>query len=247
MLIMLASVVWSQGEQANYDQEFVPTQPEQLKSDLWDASSDPLRLYDLIRRGDQQKQSSFVYDTLNAMRKKKPDNAVVLAAYCFAYKIAQGEYDEPSRRQFRSFTPLDEEQYVNTLLKAYRLNPSLWLTYAVEGHSLMDSPYADRKALALLKTAVKLAPDISYTHTLLGEAYAVYDTPYQSFQKAAYQYQTARHLQPVSAHNADLLFDLYDVRLPDHKKAEDAKQYLLSTVPPGYQFKPNFQARLAKY
>ena len=246
ILIFIGSVSFSQSLQPNYDQEFLPIQSKTLELDLLNANDDPERMYSLIRRGDEQMHTDLVYNTLDAMRKEEPDNAVVLAAYCFAFKIAEGDYAAPGQ-QVRTFTNLDHDHYSAALLRAYRINPNLWLPYAVEGHSLMTSPYEDRKALYLLKTAVKLAPDISYTHTLLGNAYSVYDTPYQSFKKAAYQYELARHLHPVSAHNADSLFDLYDVRIPNHEKAKEAKQYLLSTVPPNHNFPADFRRRLAKY
>ena len=230
----------------NCDQKLLPIQPNALKMALLDASNDPVRMYDLIRRGDAQKQSNLVYETLNMLRKKEPNNAVVQAAYCFAYRVAEGEYDDPGF-QGKAFTSLDDQHYLNALTKAYQLDPKLWLTYAVEGHSLITSPYSDQKALYLLRTAVNLAPDISYTHTLLGDAYSVYYTPFQSFKKAEAQYITAKHLQPVSAHNADMLFELYDVRVPNKEKAKAAKQYLLSTVPSDYKFPLAFRARLAKY
>lgn len=235
-----------QTDTPNCDQALLPMPPSTLKMALLDSKNDSVRMYDLIRRGDKQKQSDLVYDILNALRKKEPNNAVVQAAYCFAYRVAEGDYDGPGFRG-KAFTNLDDQHYLNALTKAYKLNPKLWLTYAVEGHSLITSPYSDRKALYLLKTAVKLAPDISYTHTLLGDAYAVYYTPFQSFQKAEAQYITAQHLQPISSHNADALFDLYDVRIRNTAKARKAKEYLLSTVPTNYKFPPDFSARLAKY
>ncbi len=236
----------AQKASSNYDQQFVPIQSQDLKQDLLHSSKDSVRMYDLIRRADRQGQTKLAYNTLNQMRLKHPNDAVVLASFCFVSQMAAGEYSGPNMKT-RGLSAAEVAEYSSALLKAYALDPKLWLPYAVEGHTLMTSPQNDVKALRLLKTAVRLAPDISYTHTLLGEAYTVYDTPYHSFALAVKEFWTAKNLQPASAHNADLLFDIYDVRTPNTDMARKAKAYLLSTVPPDYKFNPQFQARLAKY
>jgi len=246
LLLLLVLAAGAQSREAAYDQALLPIQPQALKNGLLDAAHDPIKLYSLVRRADRQNLSNLAYNTLNEMRHQQPRNAVVVAAYCFSFQVAAGEYDNPDRKN-RPFTEAEHEGYADALNKAYQLDPHLWLTYAVEGHTLMSSPYEDQKALRLLKMAVRLAPDVSYTHILLAEAYGVYGTPYHSFQAAAKECDVARHLQPVAAINADILFDIYDIRMPNREKAADAKQYLLSTVPPNFQLKPSFLERLARY
>lgn len=245
-LLFLNTVASAQKQPSNYDQQFVPIQPQVLKRELLHSSKDPVRMYDLIRRADRQGQTSLAYTTLHQMRLKHPNDAVVLASFCFVSQVVEGDYSGPNAKR-QGLSAAEVSEYSNALLKAYRLDPKLWLTYAVEGHSLMTSLQSDLKALQLLKTAVRLAPDISYTHTLLGEAYTVYDTPYHSFALAAKEFWTAKNLSPVSAHNADLLFDIYDVRTPNPEMERKAKEYFLSTVPPNYKFTPQFKERLAKY
>ncbi len=244
LLIVLAAGAQSRG--SAYDQALLPIQPQAMKSELVDAAHDPIKLYSLVRRADRQNLSNLAYNTLNEMRLKQPGNAVVLAAYCFAYQVAAGDYDNPGHKN-HPFTNSDFEQYSSELHRAKHLDPKLWLPYAVEGHYLMASPYEDVKALNLLQKAVALAPDLSYTHILLAEAYTVHGTPYHSYLKAAQECEVARHLKPISAKNADILFDIYDVRTPNREKATDAKRYLLSTVPPSFQLKPSFLERLARY
>lgn len=245
-LLLLVLAVGAQSGGSGYDQALLPIQPEALQDALLDASHDPVKLYSLVRRADRQNLSDLAYNTLNEMRHKQPRNANVVAAYCFSFQVAAGEYDNPGRKN-HPFTEAEHEGYNDALNRAYQLDPKLWLTYAVEGHTLMSSPYEDRKALRLLRTAVKLAPDVSYTHILLAEAYSVYGTPYHSFQSTAKECNVARRLKPVSANNADILFDIYDIRTPDKNKAADAKRYLLSTVPPSFHLKPSFLERLARY
>ena len=238
--------VQAQNRATTVDQAYLPIQPQALKGELLKSGHDPVELYNLVRRADHQGLADVAYDTLNKMRREQPGNAVALAGYCFAYQVAVGDYDNPDRKN-HPFTEAEHKSYTGTLNRAYQLDPKLWLTYTVEGHTLMPSPYEDVKALRLLKTAVRLAPDVSYTHILLAEAYGVYGTPYHSFQFAAKECDIARHLKPVSTRNADILFDTYDIRMPNREKAADAKRYLLSTLPPGYKLSPEFRERLAKY
>jgi len=236
----------AQSSHGSYDQQFVAIQPQALSQELLKADRDPIKLYSLVRQADTQKQIKIAYDTLNRMRHTEPNNATVLAAYCFAFQVGAGDYASPGEKHL-SFTPEDFNDYTTTLLKAKSLDPKLWLPYAVQGHNFMLDPEFDRKALSLLQKAVALAPNISYTHILLAEAYGVYGTPYHSFQAAARECDVARHLKPVSAKNADILFDIYDIRMPNREKATDAKRYLLSSLPPDYKFSPDFRDRLAKY
>ncbi len=238
--------VHAQDSATTVDQAYLQIQPQTLKDELLKASHDSVKLYDLVRRADHQNLANVAYNTLNEMRHQQPRNAVVVAAYCFSFQVAAGDYDNPGRKN-RPFTEAEHKSYEDALNKAYQLDPKLWLPYTVEGHYLMASPYEDVKALRLLQKAVALAPSLSYTHILLAEAYTVHGTPYHSYSKAVQECETARRLQPASAKNADILFDIYDIRTPNRKKAADAKRYLLSTLPPGFKFSQSFEERLARY
>ncbi len=237
---------YAQASTTTADQALLPIQPQTLKDELLKASHDSVKLYDLVRRADHQNLASAAYNTLNEMHHQQPRNAVVLAAYCFSFQVAAGDYDSPGRKN-RPFTEAEHKGYEDALSKAYQLNPKLWLPYTVEGHYLMASPYEDVRAFKLLQKAVALAPHLSYTHILLAEAYTVHGTPYHSYSKAVQECEVARHLQPASAKNASMLFDIYDIRTPDKEKAADAKRYLLSTLPPGIKFSQAFEERLARY
>jgi len=246
MILLEHTPVHAQNSATTVDQAYLPIQPQELKIELLKASYDSVNLYNLVRRADHQNLADVAYDTLNDLRHQQPRNAVVLAAYCFAYQVAAGDYDNPGRKN-HPFTSSDFEHYSSELRRAYQLDPKLWLPYTVEGHYLRASPYEDVKALKLLQKAVALAPTLSYTHILLAEAYTVHGTPFHSYPKAVQECGLARHLKPVSAYNADILFDIYDVRTPNREKAADAKQYLLSVVPPSFKFPPAFRERLARY
>lgn len=235
----------SQSDASKFDQQYEPIQPQELQHKLLGAGNDSVQLYDLIRQADTQGQITLAYETLDKMKHDDPQNAVVLAAFCLASRMLAGDYSLPSEKH-HDISASQENAYEIALAKAYKINPKLWLTYAVEGHRLLGS-FEDMKVLHLLTTAVKLAPGISYTHTLLGSAYAIYGTPYHSFPQAEKEFLLAKNLKPISAYNADSLFDIYDLRMPNREKAKKAKQYLLSTLPPNFKINPIFQARLAKY
>ncbi len=246
LIAVLCTNAGAQNAQRNYDQKFVPIQPQVLRRELLKADHDSVKLYSLVRQADTQKQIKNAFDTLDQMRHKEPNNATVLAAYCFAFQVADGDYSSLGSKHL-SFTPEEHNAYSTLLLKAQSLDPKLWLPYAVEGHNLMLDPEFDKKALGLLQKGVSLAPNISYTHNLLGHAYSVHGTSFMSYEKAAKEFNIARHLQPTIAINAAFLFDIYDIRMPNKEKAADAKQYLLSTVPPDFSFPPAFRERLARY
>ncbi len=231
---------------STYDQQYVPIEPSELKAKLLQDDHDALKMYDLIRRADTQDQTSVAFETLNQMRLKQPNNAVVLASFCFVARIAAGDYGKPGEKH-RGLSSSEVVDYENALLKAYSVDPKLWLTYAVQGHNLSRGISEDEQCIFLLKKSIRLAPNISYTHTLLGEKYLLYDPGHMSYEKAIQELTIARHLQPVSSHNADLLFIMYDALTPNREKAKEAKQYLLSTLPTNFKFSPQFKARLAKY
>ena len=81
-MLFLSARATAQQASANYDQQFVPIGPQTLKQDLLHSSKDPVRMYDLIRRADRQGQTKLAYTTLNQMRLKYPNDAVVLASFC---------------------------------------------------------------------------------------------------------------------------------------------------------------------
>jgi tetratricopeptide (TPR) repeat protein len=238
--------VHAQSQAMARDNAYLPIEPETLERELRKADQDPVRLYDLVRRADHQGLSEVAYEKLNKMRREQPKNAVAIAAYCFAYQVAAGRYDNPGRKN-HPFTEADAVEYSSQLQQAMQLNPKLWLPYAVAGHQLIAMPGETEKALKLLQKAESLAPDVSYTHILLAESYTVGDTPHTSYLKAAKECEIARRLKPACAYNADILFDIYDRRLPNWEKAADAKRYLLATISPDFKLSPAFKARLAKY
>jgi tetratricopeptide (TPR) repeat protein len=233
---LLPRAVWADAVTSRYDRALLPTDAATLRRAIKANSRDPVALCQLVRQADAHKLVDVAYHTLNRLRLDQPDNAVAQAAYCLVFDVARGEYR--ARKPLIRFRAADYTGYVLALRRAYELDPKLWLTYAVEGHTLSRSPDVDTKGLALLKKAVSLAPDLSITHHLLAEAYTIYQTPFQSFDKAAEEYNKASQLQPVLSTAPLARASIYCVRTPDKARALLARKEFLATVPPGYQLRP---------
>ena len=234
--------------QAGYDPAFLPIAPSDLQQGIEAHTHDAVALYQLVRRAANQKQLELAYVTLQRMKDQQPNNAVVQAAFCFAWQVAIGDYAQPGEVVgFSDGRHISSDEYTASLDRAKRINPKLWLIYDVEGRMLVLDPKQDRHGIALLQKAESLAPGLSVTHYLLGWAYSVYDTPYHSFPKAAGELQTALTLKPVLANAALSLFNIYDVCIPDPEKAREAKQAVLLTLPPRIKLSEEGQRRLAKY
>ena len=122
MILLEHTPVHAQNSATTVDQAYLPIQPQELKIELLKASYDSVNLYNLVRRADHQNLADVAYDTLNDLRHQQPRNAVVLAAYCFAYQVAAGDYDNPGRKN-HPFTSSDFEHYSSELRRAYQLDP----------------------------------------------------------------------------------------------------------------------------
>ncbi len=232
--------------QNKYDLTLQPISAVALKQALRSHSDDSVLIYQLVLRAIRQKEVDVAYNTLKTLRHDQPNNAVVLAGYCLAFDVYEGKYSGPDGT-VHSFSGTEEYDYFQTLSRAHQLDPKLWMTYAVEGHNSTGTPAQDIRCLKLYQKAEELAPHISYTHLLLGDAYATYYTPYHSFEKAAAEYNIALSLQPISAKAVYLLFDIYDIRIPNVAKAKQAKSKLLSLLPPDFHLKKQASERLARY
>jgi tetratricopeptide (TPR) repeat protein len=249
-VLVAGQIVRSAGQtsltETKYDQTLLPISAVELKQALQNYSNDPTRIYQLVLRAEKQGKANVAYETLKDLRDKQPKNAVAFAGYCLAYDVYEGKYSGPYGAA-HTFSPAEQEDYRRTLARAQQLNPKLWMTYAVAGHNVGFGPAGDLQSLKMYEKAENLAPYISYTHVLLGNAYGVYYTPYQSFTKSATEYNKALSLQPASVEAAWGLFDIYDVRLPNAAKAKRAKSKLESLLPLGFSLKKQASERLSKY
>ena len=86
-----------------------------------------------------------------------------------------------------------------------------------------------------LRKAVKLAPDITYTHYSL--AYGLmsgYPSPAEKTE-AAREGEIAVRLKPVNAQAAWLLFEMYGIVTPNREKGLAYKNLFLSEIPPDWK------------
>ena len=228
----------AEGATEHYDTALQPVQPNsltalELERSLKTAANDPVAMFQVVRRASAHDQLTVAFDTLNLLRQEQANNAVVQSAYCLTFNWIKGDFVLSNHK--RILTNTDYDNYGKCLQQSYKLDSKLWLTYAVEGTDLVGIPdvEANNQGLSLLKKAVELAPGISITHFLLGRAYAVYDTKFQDFDKAADELHKATELKPVMFAPALSLLDLYCLRAPDKNKAIQAKITFLRTIPPG--------------
>ena len=230
----------AQTKSDKYDLAALPVPPQkyltsQLMLDLHAGSSSPSEMFQTIRRADGHGQTVAAFRILDAMRVKQPGNAVVQSGYCFVVNLLKGEYS-PKRYEYY-LTDEDYQHYATALKNAYIADPKLWLPHVVEGRDLTSIPGKESgtKGLDLLKKAVKLAPESSITHMMLGDADAFSGTEFNSYDKAVKEFQIAQKLRPLTSYPARNLIDIYAIRIPDKAKAIQAKKDYLSTLPPGYK------------
>lgn len=234
----------AEGVTEHYDTALQPIQPNSLPSPelerlLKSSANDPVAMFQNVRRASAHNQLTAAFTIVGRLRQKQPNNAVVQASYCLIFNWVKGDFGLSAHGPV--LTNADYESYSEALRQAYNFDPKLWLTYAVEGKDLIQIPdvEANARGLSLLQRSVELAPTISITHFFLGNAYTVYGTNFQSFDKAADELHKATELKPVMFAPALSLLDLYCIRAPDKRKALEARRIFLSTIPPGRKLGPD--------
>lgn len=217
-----------------YDQALLPITSKELKRNLQQATKDrnAVAAEQLIRRASVQGHLLAAFNTLKELKSLQPENAVILAAYCFAFDFVDGQYHT---KTYQRFSGEDYIDYDETLKKAYIQDPQLWLTYVVEGYKLIDKPGEDERGFVLLKKAVELAPNVATTHFWLGFAFTVCKTSFMSYEKAVAEYQRALELSPVFSPAARQLLFIHCFALPDKAKAKANRAKYLSLLPPNYE------------
>lgn len=218
---------------AAIDSTLYPITSQRLSLALTTNAQNPVTLTMLLSRAYAKKaQRELAYQVLNRLRREQPNNAVVLAAYCMSFDMAQGRYSpipDP-----RNFSATEEAERNKALAKTYKISPRLWLPYVVEGRALhLNYRAGASRGFGLLLKAVTLAPNVSITHFFLGEAYSYSGTPYFSYRRAAEEFEKARSLGPTLSSASRALLTIYCVRTPNKAKALKAKKTYLASLPPG--------------
>lgn len=229
---------------AAIDSALYPITSPRLSLAIVRNAQSPVTLTVLLSRAYAKKaQRELAYQVLNRLRREQPNNAVVLAAYCMSFDMAQGHYSPIP--DSRSFSRAEEAERDRALAKAYKLSPRLWLPYVVEGRALhIAYKEGNSHGFGLLLKAVTLAPNLSITHFFLGEAYTVYGTPFQSFRRAAEEFEKAQRLSPTLSSASRALLDMYCVAIPNKAKALKARKAYLASLPKGFKPSPSTQSLL---
>ena len=225
-----------------YDSALLPIEPDALKRQLEQGSRDSVGLFQLVRRAAVQNQWDVALQTLSELRASQPHNANVLAVYRLLFDLADASPNPPNFKP----TPEQIAASYSALEQAYKIDPKLWATYAVEGSYLSNIPGSSQKSIDLLKKAVELAPDVSIPHYLLSVSYLTYDLSTLSPENGLVEAKKASQLQPVISKGPYLLMWCYIYSQPDKELAATAKKQFLATIPPGHPIGPITQSILSQ-
>ena len=231
---------------SRYDTSRLPIKADALKKKLSAAAKSPITLYQLLRRAQKQKLLNVAFRHLKMLRAQQPRNAVIAAGYALAIDLSRGDYSDSKSSEPFMLTADDIASREKAIKDAYRLDPALWLTYAVDGHFQVVQNEIER-GTKLLRKAVELAPTVSFPQYHLAWAYSARDSDPEIFQRVVAGYKKAQTLKPVLVNAPWLLFTIYDLQKPDAKKAADAARLFIAALPPGTLVGPKTRKRLAKY
>jgi hypothetical protein len=231
----------SMGTKANsplLDVGYLPATADQIQDNLRRSPNNALALYGAVYQAAHNGLELAAYADLRKLVQADPDNPNLLAAYCLSYGVASGYYrmNWHHRALGNVYNESDQMEYDKDLAKAEKLDPNLWLIYLLKAQPAIFPGHEDRiAALGYLRKAVKLAPNITYTHYSL--AYGLmtgYPTALEKAE-ATREDEIAVRLKPVNAQAAWLLFEMHGIFTPNRQKGLAAKKLFLSELPPGYK------------
>jgi hypothetical protein len=207
-------------------------------------------LVEWVRRAAEPKQEEVAFKELDQLRREHPDNAVILAAYCFAFDI--GDYKIRRSRRSREKTEQENADFQAALQRAKSLKPDLWLIHAVEAHRLIYlPPWQIETRLKKMQKMAQLAPDVAFAHYLMAEAYIMATSNQPRLQNgcelAARELEQTLKLKPAFADAAFSLFQIYDLWRSDKQRAARAKRMFLNSLPKGHNIRKSVQKRLNLY
>jgi hypothetical protein len=235
-----------------YDPIVLPISEAALRQALIQNSGNAVAEYQALLRAGYQHQEKNAYDTMSRLRREQPNNPVVLDGYFMALEMTKGDittinYNGPHQ----PVMPYDhwvEDAARADLQRAYRLAPNLWLTYAIDGEDkFYDSINSRKQGMNLLQKAEKLAPEVPYTHWLLGNAYTSSPVSKHKYELAAAECKQALASGARISNAAFILFQIYSLLMPDPVEEIKWKRKFYSLVPPDVKINPAAKEWLDRY
>lgn len=232
---------------ARYDTAWLPITQAQLKSAIRRNANDATGLFQLWRRARYQKLAQAAFDTFKVLKDEQPNNANVLAMYCMA--IEQRVPDDNKPRFIATVQELEVETRRATIAKAKKLNPKLWLGYAVQGRFEYNTTIFDvDDQVRIYKKALSVAPNLSFTNNDYADALKNQALQHkQSYQTAVAYLEKAQRLAPMSSEVSLDRILTYRGRVPDGVKEKKAAQDYLATIPPNLKLTPQRRQWLAQW
>lgn len=253
-LVVNQSHSWAQSAHTSrYDTRFMPITAAILKNELQKNHNDAVEMYALLFRADKQKLMGVAYRKMKALYGREPRNAVVAASYALTLDILRNNYGDSEREEPLPCPIADLDQRNEAVQRAFKLNPKLWLPYVVQGVELTLSANTGNvkpdEGRHLLQTAVRLAPQLSYTHLWLGFNYGLYSLkPVKSTQVLEEkEYLKSTRLKPITYKPFGYLITLYDVRQPNKAKLKTTALAYVKALQPGMFVKVKARQQLASY
>ncbi len=235
-----------------YDPIVLPISESALQRALIKNSQNAVAEYQSLLRAGYQHHEKTAYDTMSRLRREQPNNPIVLDGYFMALKMTQGDISTILYNGLRPpVIPYDhwvEDAARADLQRAYRLAPNLWLTYAIEGEDKFYASINSREqGLKLLQKAENLAPEVPYTHWLLGNVYTSPPVSKHKYELAAAECRQAMASREKFSDPAFILFQIYSLWIPNQAEEIKWKRKFLSLVPPDVKLNPAAKQWLDRY
>lgn len=232
---------------AKYDTAWLPISKPQLQSAIRKNSKDAVALYQLWRRARYQKLTQTAFDTFRQLKNEQPANANMLAIYCMA--VEQRVPDDGKPRFEATPQELDVETRRMNIERLKKLNPKLWMAYAVQGRFEYNTTiFKSEDQVRIYKKALSLAPNLSITNDDYSNALAdFYFQKKQPLTNAIAYRMRAQRLAPVSCEPSWGLIMMYHWHVPNAAKEKQAAQAYTVTIPPNTKFTPERRKSLAQW
>lgn len=237
----------------HYDSRWIPITDKEVARQVrvFSDNRDAVSLYRLYDRARYQHKEPTYFSTLKQMKSKNPKNGIVLATYCAVLMEANQIYG-PEQYRFKFNRGEGNVQNIErNLAIAKKLEPTQWLIPLTEA-DIAEASNGDRKegtqtAINLCREAVRLAPNISFTHQRL--AYWLCNLAglnKQPCKEAVKSYKKAQSLRPINCDTSFLLMNVYRYYEPNKVEAQKTAKVILSTIPPNVKLNEKMRNFLIK-